>query len=257
MPHLTPLSWAAWVVAIAFQPALVVLMYARRVWRRWLSLFTFLIVKSVGSFALLAIYLGIHDPFRQAAVYFYTYWLFAFASALVQIWMIIQIGCEMAGVSRRVRYWIAQGICCCAAIDLGITLVVAFQMTNPLWGRIAHIVLSLNKAVNLAWLVTFMTAVLAYEFLGIRGFDSVRGISIGFAIEAVGATAASWLFGAVRNVSAVSDAQEIIYIVALVVWTVAITPPIQEIASPDDSGRFQLLLRSYVDAIQRITRSRI
>lgn len=257
--NLSPCAWAIWMTTIAFQPLLAFLLARKGLWRKWASLFLFLCVKSAGSFALVAIWFGVGDPDLRAALYFYTYWGFAFLAGIVQVWMVIQIGCAMAGVSLRVRCWIASGIWTCAFGELAVFAHITHAARLPAWGRISQIVLDLDKSIDLAWLSTFMLAVLACETLGIRGFNPVRGISIGYAIMALGATCSSWMLGFIRDVALISNVNGFMFLLALSTWAYTLQQSQESFPQNYNPERLQKVIAAYqscLGIIQRTIRTR-
>lgn len=262
MPHLTFLSWCAWLPAVAVQPALAVVMVRSGAWRRWPSLFSFLSLRSVQSISLLAITLMVPRSNFQGALYFYTYWFLSLIGVFLEAWMLVQIGCAMAGITARIRRQITQAILAAALINLTVSALLALHAhlpgygnpSFPWWSILSRCVLDLNRSVNLAWLITFLGCAASWEFAGIKGEEPTRSISVGYAVSAIGSTAASWLLGVVRNASAVSNAQDLVYLLALALWARAFLktkdekPPL----GPEELGSLQDSLKTYVGAFQRM-----
>jgi hypothetical protein len=253
MPHLTLFSWAVWIAIIVLQPAALFRLVRSGLWKRWLSLTCFLSLKSVGSLVLLSVYLLARQP---DAPYFYVYWSFAFLAAIAEIWMIIQVGCAMAGLSRSMRIWIAHATLAIAAATLTVFIPAALHSHRPVWGILSHSVLGLNEAVNLAWLVTFGIVLCLYELFDIESFGAVRGIASGFALMALGDSLCGWLFEFTGNVNAISNLQNLVYCAALLVWVVAIRCPGRREFAPDLPARLQVVVRSKVVEARRTRQSR-
>ncbi len=254
MPRLNFLSWAVWIAIIALQPAVLLLLVRSRLWRRWLSLTAFLTLKSVGSLTLLGIYLLARHP---DAPYFYVYWSFALLAASAEIWMIIQVGCAMAGLSESMRIWITHATLAIAAATLTVFIPAALYSHAPEWGILSHAVLGLNEAVNLAWLVTFGVVLLLYELFDIESFGAVRGIASGFALMALGASICGWLFEFTGRATAISNLQELVYCAALLVWGVAVRRPGRREFQPNLIPRLQVVVRSKVVDAPRPRQSRV
>jgi hypothetical protein len=243
MPHLSLLSWTVWIAIITLQPAVLFRMVRSGLWKRWLSLTVFLSLKSIGSLLLLAIYTLARNP---DAPYFYVYWCFACLEAITEIWMIIQVGCAMAGLSRSMRVWIAHATLAIAAATLTVFIPAALHSHKPVWGLLSHSVLGLNEAVNLAWLVTFGIVLFLYELFDIESFGAVRGIASGFALMALGASLCGWLYEFTGNVNAISNLQDLVYFVSLLVWVVAVRRTGRREFQPDLVPRLQVIVRSKV-----------
>jgi hypothetical protein len=243
MPRLTLFSWAVWIAIIVLQPAVLLRLVRSGLWKRWLSLSVFLGLKSLGSLVLLSIYTLIRQP---DVPYFYVYWSFALLAALTEIWMIIQVGCAMAGLSRSMRNWIAHATLAIAAATLTVFIPAALRSHAPVWGVLSHSVLGLNEAVNLAWLVTFGIVLCLYELFDIESFGAVRGIAAGFALMALGTSLCGWLYEFTGRNSAISNLQDLVYCAALVVWVVGVRQPGRREFQPDLLPRLQVVVRSKV-----------
>jgi hypothetical protein len=254
MPRLTLFSWAVWIAIIALQPAVLFRLVRSGLWKRWLSLTCFLSLKSVGSLLLVGIYTLAREP---DSPYFYVYWAFALLAAIAEIWMIIQVGGAMAGVSRSMRIWIAHATLAIAAATLTVFIPAALHSHTPVWGMLSHAVLGLNEAVNLAWLVTFGIVLFLYELFDIESFGAVRGIASGFALMALGDSLCGWLFEFTGNVNAISNLQNFVYLASLMVWVVAVRRPGRREFTPDLVPRLQVVVRSKVVEVPRAKQTRV
>jgi len=243
MPHLSLFSWAVWIGIIALQPAVLLRLVRSGLWKRWLSLTVFLSLKSAGSLSLLAIYTLAPHP---DVPYFYVYWCVAGLAAIIEIWMIIQVGCAMAGLTGSMRTWIAHATLAIAAATLTVFIPAALHSHRPVWGVLSHSVLGLNEAVNLAWLVTFGIVLCLYELFDIESFGAVRGIASGFALMALGTSLCGWLYEFTGNVTAISNLQDVIYLASLLVWAVAVRRRTRREFQPDLPARLQVVVRSRV-----------
>jgi hypothetical protein len=252
MPLLTPFSWAVWIAIIALQPAVLYRLVRSGLWKRWLSLTVFLSLKSTGSLLLLAIYTLVPQP---DVPYFYVYWSVAFLAAIAEIWMIIQVGCAMAGLSHSMRTWIAHATLAIAAATLTVFIPAALHSHAPVWGILSHSVLGLNEAVNLAWLVTFGIVLCLYELFDIESFGAVRGIASGFALMALGASLCGWLYEFTAQPYVISDLQDLVYLGSLLVWVVAVRRPGRREFQPDLPARLQVVVRSKVVEAPRVKKS--
>jgi hypothetical protein len=254
MPRLNLLSWAVWIAIIVLQPAVLIRLVRSGLWKRWMSLTLFLALKSIGSLLLLAIYTMAPRP---DAPYFYVYWSFAFLAEIAEIWMIIQVGGAMAGLSRSMRVWIIHATLAIAAATLTVFIPAALHSHAPVWGVLSHAVLGLNEAINLAWVVTFGIVLWLYELFDIESFGAVRGIAAGFALMALGASICGWLFEFTGRATAISNLQDLVYCAALLVWIVAVRRPVRREFKPDLLPRLQVVVRSRVVEAPRAKQSRV
>lgn len=254
MPHLSLFSWAVWIGIIALQPAVLLRLVRSGLWKRWMSLTVFLSLKTICSLLLLSIYtLAAHPD----APYFYVYWYFAGFAAITEIWMILQVGCAMAGLSGSMRRWVAHATLAIAAATLTVFIPAALHSHKPVWGILSHSVLGLNEGVNLAWLVTFGVVLCLYELFDIESFGAVRGIAAGFALMALGTSLCGWLYEFTGNVTAISNLQDLMYLASLLVWAVALRRSGRREFQPDLAGRLQVVVRSKVVEAPRVRQSRV
>jgi hypothetical protein len=194
----------------------------------------------------------------RAELYFYTYWGGAFLSQIAEVWMIVQIGCELAGVSSRIRSWIQNGVPALAVFQMAASLLLCINSPVSQSGKVTGIILNLERSVSLAWLGTFLVACAAAEILGIEWAPGVREVSIGFAVEAIAATFASWLIDLLPDITWLSDIRETIYILALSVWALAILGKnYKTTILPETLNRFKSSFDLYAAAIERIKDSKL
>lgn len=220
MPHLTPAAWNIWLILILLQSTLAAAMGLSGTWRRWSSVFTFLVLISIRDLFLLGDVLFWHKP----ALYFYSFWWASLLIEIIEVWMIIQIGRELAGVSRMLCRAIALSIPVIASTSLVLCLIFAFQLTMPNYGRIVYITTHLDEAISFAWLGTFLVMAIASGIIGIEWSNGVRGIAIGFAIEVTAASATSFLRAHNFDLLYLSNLKGILYIFSLCVWGASLRP---------------------------------
>src|ERR1700743_2523121 len=110
MPQMSTFSWIVWIAHIVVQSALVGAMLKTGTWRRWSALFSYLAFQSIHALSLFGIVVGIKDLDLQACVYFYVYWIGTFAAQIIEVWIIIQIALDLAGISNNVRRWLCDGV---------------------------------------------------------------------------------------------------------------------------------------------------
>ena len=216
-------------------------------WKRWLSLFCYLVAQSLLSLALLCIMLSVKGLELQALLYFWTYWIGTFAVQLLEFWIIAQIASELGGISKDVKRYIYFGVAFTALLSLGISTILTLQTPMPLYGCITHIVLGISKTVSLAWLATFLGIALGSEVLGLGWPRGARVISTGYAISAIGTATVHWLLMLYHNTTLLSDASDTIYLLALIIWAWSVRKTIP----PYDLGKAEKTLRIYVNAIQK------
>ncbi len=156
-----------------------------------------------------------HDP----AIEFYTYWWASFLAELLEIWFIVQIAIEVAGVSSWLRRAIVIAIPVLAAIMLAISLALAFSAPMPPYARITYVVREMDLAVSFSVLATFLAGVfLPAESLGLQWSGGVRGIAAGFALEVTTTNYANWLAFTKLDQAVLYQVKSVIYLVTLTIW---------------------------------------
>ncbi|KAA6459594.1 hypothetical protein DYQ86_15865 [Acidobacteria bacterium AB60] len=256
MPHLTAIDWAIWLLVIVAQLAFVGLsLRMKRAWREWPAVFSFVAFKAFVSLALVSIMLS--DPGTgdlYPAIYFYTYWISSALAAILEVWIVTEIGCRVAPPAGRV---LDKAIPTLAAIFLIGSLFVSDSSPVTFTLELTRLVVSLDRAAALAWLASFVSLWYASEFLGIR-WDRVQiGVAIGFTVHSIGDTAVAWLLGTLpRKWDVLSNAQSFFWIGAMVAWSLTFlrleSPP----APPLDLQRLGDSAKTYIDALKTLRTKR-
>ena len=248
MPQLDTLSWVLWGLTIAVQFALVFIL--RRQWRQWRAICTFALFHAITSCLLLGVILadnGVGDFIP--ALYFYVFWTKQAVSALLELWVIAELGCNVAPALGRVLYGAVASF---AAIFLlaAMFLVAAaddtFTLAATRWAVLGV------RCVSLAWLATFVTLYFASELTGVAWRPRALGVGIGITIKAIGETACGWMLGEwPQSWGLLSDFEGSIWIIALCVWCAtflqgeppAKAPPTVEELLPAARSMFETIKR--------------
>jgi hypothetical protein len=218
MPQLNSFSWVLWIVVIVSQPVVVFLMVKSGAWRRWTSMFAFVCLLSLQSFALLYVSVALPDTDFRALLYFWIYWSLALVCEAIQIWMIVQIACDLIGISKRAKLWIRHGVPALAMANLIWAAILAVQSEHQFYSRVVYVVSWLDRSITLSWLTTFLIIALGSNFLGIEWTAEARGVGLGFALDSLSSTVASWLGYGSINFTFLSNLKAVIYLLALWLW---------------------------------------
>ena len=220
MPHLSPATWCLWMTSAFLQCALIALMVHRGAWRKWPSLFAFLITLSLRDGILLADLL----VWKSCFLYFWGFMWTSLVAAAIEVWMICQICVALAGVTPWIRRAMWQLFPLMSAAVLVVTLSLTFVTPTTNSDRMLHIANSLDQSVSFAWLFSFFVCALAAETLGIEWSPGVKGVALGFLIEIGAGTADSWLTALHLSASLLNYGKLTLYIGSLLIWAQALGP---------------------------------
>ena len=101
MLELTSFEWALWALIAVSQAAITVFLWTSGLWKRWVSVFAYLALSSVKTFILFLIPIAISAKSARNPTYFYTYWTANFLLNALQIWVAIEIGHRVIGVTKK------------------------------------------------------------------------------------------------------------------------------------------------------------
>jgi hypothetical protein len=253
MPPMSPFSWVIWVAIIGAQFFLFAIFVKFKSWRPWPSLFFFVSLKSALSAGLLLVMLFVQDPDLRPALYFYLYWIGSLITQAIEIWIVVQLSHELAGLSASMRRWIAASVPTFAAFNLIWSLFLSLESRAPLSSAIVRVVSCLDKAVTLGWIVTFLTIALIVEFLGVQWPRRARWIAVGLAVELSGSTACTWLSDFSPKSSVISNVKGVIYLSTLLIWTLSLWDRPENPELGLDARTLGAYLETYSVAAKRIT----
>jgi hypothetical protein len=129
-------------------------------------------------------------------------------------------------------------------VSLCIILPLALESTQSLYGVWVTVITAFDKAMSLAWLLTFLTVAGSAEFFGIEWPRCSRGIALGFAIEAGGSMAVSWLGDFFHSNPTLNNAKGLAYLCALVFWAVALQKKNQTPEPQPDPAILNAIIRT-------------
>lgn len=213
-------SWYVWGAVILGQGALATWMVVRGSWRQWPSLFSFLFILCVRD----VIRVAASTLWPSPGIEFYTYWWASLVAECLEVWMIVQIGLELAGVFPWLRRVIANGLPALAALTLVVCSALSLRSPLPSYARLGYVVMHLDYLVSFTVLATFLAGVcLPSGILALQWSGGVRGIAAGFALEVTASHCASWLSlsNSTINPSLLYQVKSGLFLVSLVVWGVS------------------------------------
>lgn len=184
-----------------------------------------------------------HSPFLA----FYSYWGFSFIAEGLEVWLMVQIGLGLAGVSANTRRIIRQGVPAIALYIGVITTTFAFQEPMPAYARICYVVAHLDQGVAFAWLGVFLAVVIPVEVIGIQWSGGVRGIAVGFALEIVATNTATWLSFSTVDPFMLANIKSAVFLASLVIWGASLKPRQQP-----DYAHMLRQIRTYLESFLRI-----
>lgn len=249
MPQLTAFGWLCWLASIAGEVGLSYVLVSRQVWKRWPALCAFVWYRLAVDLFLVATYLEVWGYDRTPAVYFYGYWLCAAVSAVFQVRVVTEIGCNVAPAAGRILRRVIPSV---AVIYLlgAYMLVRGTGAAYPL--EVTRISVDLSRAASLAWLVEFVCLTYASDFLGLRWRRRDINVSIGFTIQAAGDVGVSWLLAMLPKAwGHLSNAQGQIWTAALLWWAFTFMRPDRDADQPPSDQWLTSTARSLSEGLNK------
>jgi hypothetical protein len=218
MPQLDLIGWAFWLAVIAGEGALSLVLLRKRAWRQWPAVCVYVWFRLATSLFLLVTYLEAFGYDNTPAVYFYGYWACQGICAFLQLWIVTEIGCNVAPTVGR----ILQRIIPTVGLLYFISAYLLVRGTGVPWNMFeTQLVVDLNRAASIAWLVEFVCLSYVTDFLGISWKKRDINVATGFTIQAAGDTGISWMLSLIPGKwSHISNAQSLIWLSAMAWWAI-------------------------------------
>lgn len=213
------MQWALWLIVAAFQIGVVIRMILSGAWRRWPSLFSFLLVLAIEDAVRIANALTARNQWTD----FYIYWVASLIAEILELWIIVQIGRTMLGVSTWTRRVVSHGVVAMAAIS-AITSI-AFSMRGALLSlkSLCLTVERLSNAVALAWVFVLIVVVVFADQVA-EWSDGTRGIAFGITLELTADSYIGWLKIGNSQVAHLDLIKGALFLVSLCAWSVSTGP---------------------------------
>jgi hypothetical protein len=252
MPTLSLSAWVIWGAVFAPQTALIIMMIQNGMYRRWPSVFAFLCVQSLQAVLMLGIVLRVSDPDLQPFLTFWTYWIGAFVSQVIEVWIIVQLCCALVGERTIIKRWLRGAVPSLAVLSLGCSLLLSIDTKAHIYDAAVRAVTLMDKSVTLGWLSMFLVIALGADFLEISWPPIARGIAVGLAVELSGEMMTTWLSDGQPRSALISNLKGSIYICTVLIWTVSIRRKTSNNCDSVDAERFSAYLETYFLALKRI-----
>jgi hypothetical protein len=202
---------ALWLVVAVFQFGVVIRMILSGAWRRWPSLFSFLLVLAIKDAVRIANALTAQNQWTD----FYVYWTASLIAEILEVWIIVQIGQTMLGVCTWTRRVVSHGVVALAAISA--TASIAFSMKGALT------VERLSNAVALAWVFVLIVVVVFADQMA-EWSDGTRGIAFGITLELTADCYIDWLKITSSQIAHLDLIKSAFFLVSLCAWSVSTGP---------------------------------
>lgn len=217
MPHLDWVTLAFWILTASAQATVLGAMVLAQSWRRWPSLFAFLLILNIREVTLaVAVMAG------SNFAYFWCYWILGAIAQVAELFVILEIcRCLVRGTARLERF-VARAVPAGSIVVMVITAILAITDDTPGFYKITAVVQRWDVAVCLGWLVVFLGVILGSRGAGIQWSHGAREIGVGFLIETVSTTISSLFILYFHRSVALGAVRGVIYIATLTIWLLAL-----------------------------------
>jgi hypothetical protein len=181
-------QWIMWVVVSVAQFGVVMRMAQSGAWRRWLSLFLFLLILTIRDAARIGNALTMHSPCTD----FYVYWVASLIAELLEIGIIVQIAQTMLGVSTWARRIISRGVILMAAISGVTSIALSMKGSHLTLQSLCVRVDRLSNSVALAWVFVLFVVIVFSDQIS-EWSAGARGIAFGITLELTADSYLGWL----------------------------------------------------------------
>lgn len=208
-----------WLCSTLASAVLALLMIYTGQWRRWPALFAFLAIVSIEYPVLLALW--------RSHAYLLVYWAFSLALEACEVFLLIEIACELVGPIEPLRRILRQSIPGMAVVLLGAFGVLSFSEPWPAEARLAWCASHYDTAVSLALLVT-VTGIIAAASLGkIQFSHGVRPIVAGLFIESMCTCVVSFLSVYFPQIHNLEVWKSCCFTLCLLIWFFSFAPALR------------------------------
>jgi hypothetical protein len=205
------MQWALWLVVAFFEFGVVARMTLSGAWRRWPSLFSFLLILTIKDAVRIANALTAQNQWTD----FYVYWTGSLIAEILEVWIIVQIGQTMLGVCTWTRRVVSHSVVALAAISA--IASIAFSMKGALT------VERLSNAVALAWVFVMIVVVVFADQMA-EWSDGTRGIAFGITLELTADCYIDWLKITSSQIAHLDLIKSAFFLVSLCAWSVSTGP---------------------------------
>lgn len=209
-------DWVWWLAVIFLEGALAIRMASTGAHRRWRGLFALVLVLLSRNSIRLAAILIFRNPFLD----FYTFWAGELLAYAAKVWMLVDIGVALAGVSEWSRRTIRQSVPLLAGFAVFVSVFSAFahHSYDNLYAWFYFIAQRADIGVALAFLTTFLVLALTSDAIGIEWSHGARGVAGGLILDLVSCSLANWLTVHSSLQHLYANCKSATFMVSLVIW---------------------------------------
>ena len=212
-------QWIVWVAVSVGQFGVVTRMVFSGAWRRWPSLFWFLLILTIKDAIRIANVLTLKNPWTD----FYVYWVASLIAEMFEVWIIVQIAHAMMGISIWARRILTRGIVLIAVISMTTSIMLTMRGHQLSYQSLLCAVDRLSNAVALAWaallIVVCGTADQVSEWTA-----GVRGVALGITLELTADSYIGWLRISNGHIASLDFFKSVLFLVSLLIWGISLGP---------------------------------
>lgn len=207
---------AAWMLCLLGTAALSLLMAANGQWRKHPALFVYLLILTVQSLALWALF--------TSRWYSVVYYGLGMAAQITELWVMVELSLQVTAASPAVDRLLRTAIPVFALFTLLWTSYGALNEAR-VYPSLVGIASRLDSAVSLSWAATLILLVLLISGAGCQFSHGARGIASGFLLEVLSSNVTAYLYIHTPSVSYLSNFKTITYGATILVWTATLARP--------------------------------
>jgi hypothetical protein len=213
------MQWALWLVVAVFQFGVVIRMILSGAWRRWPSLFSFLLILTIKDVVRITNVLTVRNLWTDFSIY----WIASLIAQLLEVWIIIQIGQTMLGVSTSTHRVISRAVVAMAAISVIMSTALSMKGALLTGQSLCTIVERLSNSIALA-LVIVLFAVIVFADQMAEWSAGTRGIAFGITLELTADSYLGWLKIATGHFTHLDVIKSALFLVSLLAWSISTGP---------------------------------
>jgi hypothetical protein len=252
MPVLGLWGWLLWLAKIGAQLALCVILLRGRHWRTWPALCSYVFASTAVALSLLGIFTydlatGCKGD-TLPMVYYVTHYAGAAVLGVLKLWIVYELACSVAPASRALLrrlipvLVLVSAIISAAVVDYHPDLGLAY----------ARIVLTADRIVGMAWLMSALFFPYSAEIFGIFYKKRELTISIGFTLLLLSECIVSLLIGAFpQSAGNISFSSGVTFIFTLSIWAHAF---LSAFPAPEPALPPAALLKRRIDALTALAK---
>jgi hypothetical protein len=245
--HLSFFEWMLWLAVAVAQFGVAFRMLISGAWRRWPSLFLFVLVLAIKDIARIANAITLQNSWVDFSVY----WSASLIAELLEVWIIVQIAQWMFGISVWAIRLISRAVIGIAAISVATSIILNMKGVLFSWQTLCTTADRLSNAVALAWVFVLFVVVVCSDRVS-EWSAGVRGIAFGITLELTADCYLGWLRITNSQLAHLDVIKSALFLVSLFAWGVSTGPrktdeqlPMTLASVLNGAQNLQKLLRSF------------